>query len=92
LPAIEFDHFLILVLTVVGIYEALNISGCSVPHDQLSTHHYRCDNGDLPIEQMQVTITRPIEEAVNIRSPVSTRFALKRVAVRRRSALFFNWT
>src|SRR5438128_12690958 len=58
--------FLILVLTVVGIYEALNIPVAVFPTTNFPRIIIGVDNGVMPIEQMQVTITRPIEEDVNI--------------------------
>src|SRR5882762_3787443 len=56
--------FLILVLTVVGIYEALNIPVAVFPTTNFPRIIIGVDNGVMPIEQMEVSITRRIEEAV----------------------------
>ncbi|HYR87405.1 MAG TPA: efflux RND transporter permease subunit [Terriglobia bacterium] len=83
--------FLILVLTVVGIYEALNIPVAVFPTTNFPRIIIGVDNGVMPIEQMQVTITRPIEEAVNIVPGLDE----VRSITSRGSAeigLFFNWT
>src|SRR2546422_11483133 len=57
--------FLIIVLTVVGIYEALTIPVAVFPTTNFPRIIIGVDNGVMPIEQMQVTITRPLEQAVN---------------------------
>src|SRR5437868_8166881 len=57
--------FLILMLTVVGIYEALSIPVAVFPTTNFPRIIIGVDNGVTPIEQMEVTITRPIEQAVN---------------------------
>src|SRR2546422_1090315 len=83
--------FLILVLTVVGIYEALSIPVAVFPTTNFPRIIIGVDNGVMPIEQMQVTITRQIEEAVNIVPGLDE----VRSITSRGSAeigLFFNWT
>jgi multidrug efflux pump subunit AcrB len=57
--------FLILTLTVVGIYEALALPIAVFPTTNFPRIIVGVDNGVMPINQMEVTITRPIEEAVN---------------------------
>ena len=57
--------FLILTLTVVGIYEALSLPISVFPQTNFPRIIVGVDNGVMPINQMEVTITRPIEEAVN---------------------------
>lgn len=57
--------FLILTLTVVGIYEALSLPISVFPTTNFPRIIVGVDNGVMPINQMEVTITRPIEEAVN---------------------------
>jgi len=57
--------FLILTLAVVGIYEALSLPIAVFPATNFPRIIIGVDNGVMPIEQMEVTITRPIEEAVN---------------------------
>ncbi len=57
--------FLIIVLSVVGIYEALSIPIAVFPQTNFPRIIVGVDNGVMPIDQMEVTVTRPIEEAVN---------------------------
>src|SRR5580700_2215607 len=56
--------FLVLVLASVGIYEALSIPISVFPTTNFPRILIGVDNGVMPIDQMEVTITRPIEEAV----------------------------
>jgi len=57
--------FLILTLAAVGVYEALSLPIAVFPATNFPRIIIGVDNGVMPIEQMEVTITRPIEEAVN---------------------------
>ena len=57
--------FLILTLAVVGAYEALSLPIAVFPSTQFPRIIVGVDNGVMPIEQMEVTITRPLENAVN---------------------------
>jgi multidrug efflux pump subunit AcrB len=57
--------FMILALAVVGIYEALTLPIAVFPTTNFPRIIVGVDNGVMPINQMEVTITRPIEEAVN---------------------------
>jgi multidrug efflux pump subunit AcrB len=57
--------FLILTLAVVGIYESLSLPIAVFPATNFPRIVIGVDNGVMPIDQMEVTITRPIEEAVN---------------------------
>src|SRR3984893_15724971 len=57
--------FLIIVLSVVGVYEALSIPIAVFPQTSFPRIIIGVDNGVMPINQMEVTITRPLEEAVN---------------------------
>src|SRR5271156_3645080 len=82
--------FLIIVLAVVGGYEALNLPIAVFPATNFPRIIIGVDNGVMPIDQMEVTITRPIEEAVNsvpglddVRSTTSRGSA--------EVDLFFNW-
>src|SRR5689334_18052414 len=56
--------FLILILTIVGIYEAFTIPIEVFPKTNFPRIIIGVDNGVMPIEQMEVTITRPIEQAI----------------------------
>jgi CzcA family heavy metal efflux pump len=57
--------FLILTLAVVGVYLAFTIPVAVFPETDFPRIIVGVDNGVMPIEQMEVTITRLIEEAVN---------------------------
>jgi multidrug efflux pump subunit AcrB len=57
--------FLISMLAVVGLYEALSIPIAVFPATNFPRIIIGVDNGVMPINQMEVTITRPLENAVN---------------------------
>jgi multidrug efflux pump subunit AcrB len=57
--------FLILTLAVVGVYLAFTIPVAVFPETNFPRIIVGVDNGVMPIDQMEVTITRLIEEAVN---------------------------
>ena len=57
--------FLILILAVAGSYLAFNIPLSVFPTTDFPRVLIGVDNGVMPIDQMMVTITRPIEESVN---------------------------
>src|SRR6516164_11029722 len=57
--------FVILTLVAVGVYLALTIPVAVFPETDFPRIVVAVDNGVAPIDQMLVTITRPIEEAVN---------------------------
>src|ERR1017187_10537501 len=57
--------FLILVLVLSGIYLAFPIPISVFPTTDFPLVLIGVDNGVMPIDQMMVTITRPIEESVN---------------------------
>lgn len=57
--------FLILTLALVGMYEAFTIPIAVFPETNFPRIVIGIDNGVMPIDQMTVTITRPVEEAVN---------------------------
>lgn len=57
--------FLIVSLTLVGAYFAFTIPVSVFPNTDFPRIVVGIDNGVMPIDQMLVTITRPIEEAVN---------------------------
>src|SRR5437764_5571562 len=83
--------FLICILAVVGVYEALTLPVAVFPTTNFPRIIIGVDNGVMPIEQMEVSITRPIEEAVRSVPGLET----VRSVTSRGSAeidLFFNWT
>ena len=57
--------FLILTLSAAGVYLAFTIPISVFPSTDFPRVVIGVDNGVMPIDQMLVTITRPIEEAVN---------------------------
>src|SRR5512144_593160 len=56
--------FLIIVLAIVGVYEAFELPVAVFPTTNFPRIIIGVDNGVMPIEQMEVTITRAIEEAI----------------------------
>src|SRR6266480_6031265 len=83
--------FLIIILGIIGIYEAFQLPVAVFPTTNFPLIKIGVDNGVMPIEQMEVTITRPIEQAVNIVPGLQS----VRSVTSRGSAdinLFFNWT
>jgi CzcA family heavy metal efflux pump len=82
--------FLILVLAVTGAYLALNVPVAVFPSTDFPRVVIGVDNGVMPIDQMLVTITRPIEEAVNsVQGLQSVRSITSRGEAE--IDLFFNW-
>ena len=82
--------FFVVVLTVVGIYLAFKVPISVFPETNFPRVVIGVDNGVMPVEQMQVTITKPIEDAVNSVPGLET----VRSTTSRGSAevsLFFNW-
>src|SRR5918911_1522396 len=82
--------FLICILTVAGVYEALTLPVAVFPTTNFPRIIIGVDNGVMPIEQMEVAITRPLEEAVRIVPGLED----VRSVTSRGSAeinLFFNW-
>ena len=82
--------FVVVVLAIVGVYEAFSIPIAVFPSTNFPRIIIGVDNGVMPIDQMEVTITRPIEEAVNSVPGLEN----VRSTTSRGSAevdLFFNW-
>jgi CzcA family heavy metal efflux pump len=57
--------FIVVAVAAFGIYEASRVPIAVFPATNFPRIVVGIDNGVMPIDQMQVTITRPIEEAVN---------------------------
>ncbi len=57
--------FLILTVALLGAYLAFTIPVSVFPETNFPRVLIAVDNGVMPIDQMMVTITRPLEEAVN---------------------------
>src|SRR6266581_9137801 len=82
--------FLIIILAIIGIYEAFQLPVAVFPTTNFPLIKIGVDNGVMPIEQMEVTITRPIEQAVNgVPGLESVRSVTSRGSAE--IDLFFNW-
>src|SRR6266849_1896296 len=82
--------FLTISLALVGGYLALNIPISVFPNTDFPRIVVGVDNGVMPIDQMLVTITRPLEEAVNsVPGLQSVRSTTSRGSAQ--VDLFFNW-
>ena len=82
--------FFAAVLTLAGIYLAFQVPISVFPETNFPRVVIGVDNGVMPVEQMQVTITKPIEDAVNSVPGLET----VRSTTSRGSAevsLFFDW-
>jgi multidrug efflux pump subunit AcrB len=82
--------FLTVSLVLVGIYLAFSIPVSVFPSTDFPRIVIGVDNGVMPIDQMLVTITRPLEEAVN---SVPGLQKVKSITSRGSAEvdLFFNW-
>src|SRR5579859_2818669 len=57
--------FVILTMIAIGAYLAFTIPVAVFPSTDFPRIVVGIDNGVMPIDQMQVTVTQPLEEAVN---------------------------
>jgi CzcA family heavy metal efflux pump len=82
--------FVIIVIALVGAYLALNIPVAVFPSTDFPRIVIGIDNGVMPIDQMMVTITRPVEQAVN---SVQGLEVVRSITSRGTAEidLFFNW-
>jgi CzcA family heavy metal efflux pump len=82
--------FFVVVLTVAGIYAAFQVPISVFPETNFPRVVIGVDNGVMPVEQMEVTITRPIEDAVNsVPGLVTVRSTTSRGSAE--VSLFFDW-
>ena len=82
--------FLILTLAAVGLFVVFTIPVAVFPSTAFPRIIIGVDNGVMPIDQMMVTITRPLEEAVNsVEGLESVRSVTSRGSAE--IDLFFNW-
>ena len=78
------------VLTLAGAYLALKVPISVFPDTNFPRVVIGVDNGVMPVEQMEVTITKPIEDAVNsVPGLVTVRSTTSRGSAE--VSLFFNW-
>jgi CzcA family heavy metal efflux pump len=82
--------FVIVVLTVTGIYAAMQVPISVFPETNFPRVVIGVDNGVMPVEQMQVTVTKPIEDAVN---SVPGLMTIRSITSRGSAEidLFFDW-
>ena len=57
--------FVIIVIAIAGAYQAFTVPVAVFPSTDFPRIVIGIENGVMPIDQMMVTITRPLEEAVN---------------------------
>ncbi len=82
--------FFAAILTVAGIYLAFQVPISVFPDTNFPRVIIGIDNGVMPVEQMEVTITQPIENAVNsVPGLTSVRSTTSRGSAE--IDLFFNW-
>jgi CzcA family heavy metal efflux pump len=82
--------FALMLVTAAGIYAAFQVPIAVFPDTNFPRVVIGVDNGVMPVEQMQVTITKPIEDAINSVPGLKT----VRSTTSRGSAevsLFFDW-
>jgi CzcA family heavy metal efflux pump len=82
--------FFLIVLSLAGIYAAERLPISVFPETNFPRVVIGVDNGVMPVEQMQVTITKPIEDAVNsVPGLVTVRSNTSRGSAE--VSLFFDW-
>jgi CzcA family heavy metal efflux pump len=82
--------FFLALLTLAGIYVAFRVPISVFPETNFPRVVIGVDNGVMPVEQMQVTITKPIEDAVNsVPGLVTVRSTTSRGSAE--VSLFFDW-
>src|SRR5580692_8387727 len=82
--------FFFIVFSLAGIYAAEQVPISVFPETNFPRVVIGIDNGVMPVEQMQVTITKPIEDAVNsVPGLVTVRSTTSRGSAE--VSLFFGW-
>src|SRR3984957_10307993 len=82
--------FCVVMLSIAGIYLAGRIPISVFPDTNFPRVVIGVDNGVMPVEQMQITITKPIEDAVNsVPGLVTVRSTTSRGSAE--VSLFFDW-
>ena len=82
--------FVILTLVAVGVYLALTIPVAVFPDTNFPRIVVGVDNGVFPIDQMLVTVTKPLEDAVNIVPGLDHLYSITSRGTAEID-LFFNW-
>jgi CzcA family heavy metal efflux pump len=83
--------FVILTLVAVGAYLALTIPVAVFPDTNFPRIIVGVDNGVFPIDQMLVTVTKPLEEAINTVPGLDHLWSVTSRGTAEID-LFFNWT
>src|ERR1700735_2786243 len=82
--------FFLALLTAAGIYMAFQVPISVFPETDFPRVVIGVDNGVMPVEQMQVTITKPIEDAINsVPGLLTVRSNTSRGSAE--VSLFFDW-
>ena len=83
--------FFALALTIAGIYAFFQVPISVFPETNFPRVVIGVDNGVMPVEQMQVTITKPIEDGMNsVPGLVTIRSTTSRGSAE--VSLFFDWS
>src|SRR5690242_7221934 len=82
--------FVILTLVAVGVYLALTIPVAVFPDTNFPRIVVSADNGVVPIDQMMVTVTRPLEESLNTVQGLDTIWSITSRGTAEID-LFFSW-
>jgi CzcA family heavy metal efflux pump len=82
--------FFLIILTCLGFYAAFQVPISVFPDTNFPRVVIGVDNGVMPVEQMQVTITKPIEDAINsVPGLLTVRSTTSRGSAE--ISLFFDW-
>ncbi len=82
--------FFLIVISMAGIYLSQKIPISVFPDTNFPRVVIGIDNGVMPVEQMQVTVTKPIEDAVNtVPGLLTVRSTTSRGSAE--VSLFFDW-
>ncbi len=82
--------FFLVVLTIGGFYFAFQVPISVFPDTNFPRVVIGVDNGVMPVEQMQVTITKPIEDTINtVPGLLTVRSTTSRGSAE--VSLFFDW-
>lgn len=83
--------FVAVALTLAGVYAFFHTPIAVFPETNFPRVVIGVDNGVMPVEQMQVTITKPLEDAVNsVPGLVTVRSTTSRGSAE--VSLFFDWS
>jgi CzcA family heavy metal efflux pump len=82
--------FFAVMLTLAGIYLSFKVPISVFPETNFPRVVIGVDNGVMPVEQMEVTVTRPIEDAINtVPGLLTVRSTTSRGSAE--VSLFFDW-